>query len=36
MTDLQNEIGKPVSKLAFTPHGIMESLSEFGLWKETE
>jgi hypothetical protein len=30
MIDLQKETSKPVLKLDFTAHGIMESLSEFG------
>jgi hypothetical protein len=30
MSDLYREICKPVLKLDFTAHGIMESLSELG------
>jgi hypothetical protein len=32
MTDLYRENFKPVLKLVYTAQGIMESLSEFGLW----
>jgi hypothetical protein len=31
MIDLYRDICKPVLKLDFTVHGIMEALSEFGL-----
>ncbi len=31
MIDLSREICKPVLKLDFAPHGLMESLSEFQL-----
>jgi hypothetical protein len=34
MTDLLREVYQPVLKLKFTVHGIMESLSEFGLWTQ--
>jgi hypothetical protein len=35
MIDLSREICKQVLKLDFTAHGIMESLSEFGLSNST-
>jgi hypothetical protein len=34
MIDLWREICKPVLKQDFTSHGVMESLSEFGLWRD--